>query len=57
MDRDERLKDWIKKLTNEQKDKIILELSNFAIESEEVSFYEMSESPYWSNTGDKLEDI
>ena len=57
MNRTERLKEWIKTLTNEQKDKIILELTDFAITAEEVGFYETTKSPYWDNTGDRLDGL
>ena len=55
--RQERLKVWIKTLNEEQKDKIILELTDFAIDSELVGFYETTKSPYYDNTGDRLDGL
>jgi len=55
MTRKERLKEWIKTLTEEQKDKIILDLTDFAIDAEEVSFYEGCYNPYYSNSGENLD--
>ena len=57
MSRRERLKEWIKTLNEEQKDKIILELTDFAIDAEEVSFYESTKAPYWDNSGDRLDGL
>lgn len=57
MSRTERLKEWIKTLNEEQKDKIILELTYFAIDAEEVGFYESTKAPYWDNSGDRLDGI
>jgi len=50
MDRTERLKNWIKTLDETQLKNIVLELTEFAIDSEEVSFYDYTLKPYWSNT-------
>ena len=57
MKRQERLKVWIKTLNEEQKDKIILELTDFAIDAEYVGFYETTKSPYYYNTGDRLDGL
>ena len=51
----ERLKNWIKTLNKEQSDNIILQLVEFAIDAQEVGFYNDDEKPYWSNTGDNLD--
>ena len=57
MTRQERLKVWIETLNEEQKDKIILELTDFAIDAEYVGFYETTKSPYYDNTGDRLDGL
>lgn len=55
MTREKRLKNWIKTLNKEQLKTIVLELTEFAIDSEEVSFYDDTIKPYWSNTGENLD--
>ena len=55
MTRQERLKKWIKTLNEEQKDNIILELTDFAIDAEYVGFYDTTKVPYYDNTGDRLD--
>ena len=55
MTRQERLKEWIKTLNEEQKDTIILELTDFAIDAEYVGFYDTTKVPYYDNTGDRLD--
>lgn len=55
MSRKERLKEWIKTLNEEQKDNVILNLTDFAIDAEEVSFYGTSKVPYYSNSGENID--
>ena len=55
MTRQERLKEWIKTLNEEQKDTIILELTDFAIDAEYVGFYDTTKVPYYDNTGERLD--
>lgn len=55
MTRKERLKKWIKTLNKKQIEKVILDLVEYGIDSEEVSFWESSERPYYSNSGDNLD--
>jgi len=52
-----RLKVWIETLSEEQKNNIILELTDFAIDVEEVSFHNTSVSPRYSNTGERLDGL
>jgi hypothetical protein len=56
MGRTERLEKWIESLDEKQKDKIILKLIEFAIDQEEVSFYKSAKKPYWSNSGEDLDE-
>lgn len=55
MTRRERLKKWIKTLNKKQIEKVIIDLVEYGIDSEEVSFWESSEKPYYSNSGDYLD--
>ena len=55
MDRRKRLKVWVNTLTNEQKDNIILELTDYAIDSEFVKFYDDSKKPYYDDSGDYID--
>lgn len=51
----ERLKNWIETLDEVQLKNIVLALTEFAIDSEEVSFYETTLKPYYSNSGENLD--
>jgi hypothetical protein len=53
--RRERLNEWIKTLNNEQKDHIILELTDFAIDAEYVNFYDNTKVPYYDGDGDNID--
>ena len=55
MGKHERLKNWIDTLNPEQMKKVILELTDFAIDAEEVSFWTDTTAPYWSNSGENLD--
>ncbi|CAB4219079.1 hypothetical protein UFOVP1604_162 [uncultured Caudovirales phage] len=55
MTRRERLKEWIKTLTEDQKDTVILELTDFAIDAEWVAFYETTKVPYYDCTGENID--
>lgn len=55
MNRTERLKVWVETLNKEQLKNIVLELTDFAIDSEYVNFYEESKVPYWDASGDTLD--
>jgi hypothetical protein len=55
MTKRERLKEWIKTLNEEQKDNVILELTDFAIDAEYVKFYDDTKVPYYDNTGERLD--
>jgi len=57
MNRRERLKMFIKTLSDEQKDEIMLELLDYSIDAEEVSFYESSKTPRWAHSGDRLDGL
>lgn len=53
----ERLKVWVDSLDKEQLRKIVLETVEFCVDSEEVSFYSSTTSPYWSNSGERLDGL
>lgn len=55
MTKTERLKEWIKTLNNEQKDNIILELTDFAIDAEYVKFYDDTKVPYFDGDGENID--
>lgn len=55
MTTEERLKQWVDKLTEEQKDKILLSTIDMLIDFEEIVFYDDTEKPYWSSSGDNLD--
>lgn len=55
MTRRERLKEWVDTLTHDQLKKIVLETVDYCIDSEEVSFYNSTKVPYWSNSGENLD--
>lgn len=52
---EERLRVWIKGLSEAQKDEIILELTEFAIDAEHVAFYSNTKVPYYDNTGENVD--
>jgi hypothetical protein len=51
----ERLKEWIKTLNNEQKENIILQLTDFAIDAEYVKFYDNTKVPYFDGDGENID--
>lgn len=51
----ERLYAWADTLDTEKLKKILVELVDYAIDSEEVSFWDDTTIPYYSNTGDNLD--
>lgn len=51
----DRLRNWIKGLTEDQKKEIILELVEEFIERNEIVFLEDVEKPYWSNSGEYID--
>lgn len=53
-DHERRLLMWTKTLNKKQMRTILLELVEFAICAEEVSFWDDTLSPYWSATGEPL---
>ena len=55
MTKTERLKEWVKTLNNEQKDSIILELTDFAIDAEYVKFYDDTKTPYFDGDGENID--
>lgn len=57
MSRDERLMTWITTLDREQLRSALFDCVDRLIDTEEVSFYELSKCPYWACSGDRLEDI
>jgi|GEM_PF-5489103 len=55
MTRTERLQEWINTLDVIQMSRILLDLTEYAIDSEEVSFWDNNIKPYWSHSGDNLD--
>ena len=55
MTKRERLKEWIKTLNEEQKESIILELTDYAIDAEYVNFYNDTKVPYFDCTGENID--
>lgn len=52
---EERLKNWIATLSDLQKERVILQLTTFAIQAEEVSMWDDTAVPYLRNTGENLD--
>lgn len=57
MTRLERLQNWNNALDEEQKNRILLEMVNYAIDSEYVNFYDDSDAPYFDATGERLDEL
>lgn len=57
MSKRERLNNWIETLSIVQRSRILLELLDYAIDSEYVNFYDDSEAPYFDATGDRLDEL
>lgn len=55
MSKRERLKEWIKTLNEKQKENVILELTEFAIDAEYVKFYEDTKVPYFDGDGENID--
>ncbi len=55
MNKQERLEKWIATLSEEQKNRILLDLTVFAIDSEYVNFYESTLVPYYDADGETLD--
>jgi hypothetical protein len=55
MSRTERLQNWINTLNEQQKNVIILELVDYAIDSEYVNFPNASRVPYFDSDGETLD--
>jgi hypothetical protein len=55
MSRDKNLMTWITTLDREQLRSALFDCIGRLIDIEEVSFHEMSKSPYWSGSGDRLD--
>lgn len=53
----QRLEDWVETLSPEQMKHIIMYSVDYCIDAEEVSFYDSSKRPYWSNSGDSLDGV
>lgn len=52
MNKSEKIKQWVSRLTADDMRHALVELIEFAIDAEEVSFPDLA--PYWSNTGEPL---
>jgi len=52
----ERLTEWVDNLRHDQKDSLLVELVIQGIDSEMISFWDDSQFPYWSHTGDSIVD-
>ena len=57
MTKRERLESWINTLDNDQKNKILLEMVDYAIDSEYVCFYNDNEVPVFDSTGERLDKL
>jgi len=55
MNRQERLIKWIDTLDSEQKNRIILDLVSYAINSEYVRFWDDSSVPHFDGDGETLD--
>lgn len=55
MSRIERLKVWVNTLNEEQLKNIIVNTVDYCIDAEEVSFYDTTKVPYWSDSGERLD--
>jgi hypothetical protein len=55
MSRDKNLMTWITTLDREQLRSALFDCIDRLIDIEEVSFHEMSKSPYWDCSGDRLD--
>lgn len=51
-----RLSEWVDELRHDQKDSLLVELIVQGIDSEMISFWDDSLSPYWSHTGETIVD-
>lgn len=52
MRKEDRVREWVRKLTVKEMRPLLVELVEFAMESEMVSFPDLA--PYWGNTGEPL---
>ena len=57
MNKRERLENWINMLENSQKNRILLEMIDYAIDSEYVCFYDDDEAPVFDSTGERLDEL
>lgn len=57
MSRDKRLMTWITTLDREQLRSALFDCVDRLIDTEEVGFYEGAKSPYWDNSGDRLDGL
>lgn len=55
MNRQERLIKWIDTLDSETKNRVILDLVSYAIDSEYVRFWDDSSVPYFESDGETLD--
>ena len=53
----ERLRVWIETLSEEQKDKVLLELVDYAVDSEYLIFYDSDKAPRYDSTGEPFNGI
>lgn len=54
MDRRERIAVWSKSLTEDQMRNLIIDLVDYNIQSEIISFYDDCLAPYWDDSGEPL---
>lgn len=52
----QRLKEWAAALTPEQAQKALVDMTEYAITSEWISFYKDTQYPYYSTCGEPLVD-
>ncbi len=51
----DRLTEWSKTLSEEQMRMLVVELTDYAIDSEYVNFYDDTKVPYWDGNGEHID--
>jgi hypothetical protein len=53
--REDRLKEWAKTLSPDTMRELLVELTDFAIDSEYVCFWDDTKIPYWDGNGENID--
>ena len=53
--KEETLKFWVKNLTEQQKEKVILNLIDYAMDSMDVRLSSKAKKPFWNSSGETLD--